>query len=420
MQVYTITKGNNKSYVYDIHHGPRGDQGVPGPVGPIGPEGPAGSQGTAATIEIGSVTSGLTPAVINVGTSAHAILDFVLAKGDKGDQGEVGPTGPQGSQGIQGEQGPTGATGPAAGFGTPTATISSITGTTPTVSITASGADTEKVFAFDFGIPESDANVQSDWAQTDTTADDYIKNKPEITEKNIHFIAEITTLEQYTGYVQGYAQMSAAERQAHIGDWYKVVGGSIQGVSDNQDLIYAGDADGTIQSFPGPNARHGVTYRGNAENLPQYLDPQYVGGLYQGSMYYKTSGDMGFNLYDSSNGTWKRVGQDLVVPSTTASNWNISDTNNAPSIAAMASYVASSAPSTTAVTIATSDWSNHVATKSVSDISSSSSIIVTPDASSMEDVMTARAYCSAQGTGTLTFTCTEDPANAVTFNVVVL
>ena len=46
-------------------------------------------------------------------------------------------------------QGPTGATGAAAGFGTPTATIDANTGT-PGVTVTASGQDTAKVFAFAF------------------------------------------------------------------------------------------------------------------------------------------------------------------------------------------------------------------------------------------------------------------------------
>ena len=51
--------------------------------------------------------------------------------------------------GPQGPAGEDGATGQAAGFGTPTATIDNNTGT-PGVTITASGPDTAKVFAFAF------------------------------------------------------------------------------------------------------------------------------------------------------------------------------------------------------------------------------------------------------------------------------
>lgn len=51
--------------------------------------------------------------------------------------------------GPEGPQGQPGATGASAGFGTPTATVDSSTGT-PSVTVTASGPDTAKVFAFAF------------------------------------------------------------------------------------------------------------------------------------------------------------------------------------------------------------------------------------------------------------------------------
>lgn len=61
-----------------------------------------------------------------------------LEQGVKNEQ--VGPAGETGAQG------PTGA---AAGFGTPTATVDANTGT-PSVTVTASGPDTAKVFKFAF------------------------------------------------------------------------------------------------------------------------------------------------------------------------------------------------------------------------------------------------------------------------------
>ena len=82
--------------------------------GGTGPQGPAGQ---AATIQIGSVTSGAAPAVTNSGTETDAVLDFVLQQGPagpqgpKGDKGETGDIGPQGPKGDTGEQGPAGAKG---------------------------------------------------------------------------------------------------------------------------------------------------------------------------------------------------------------------------------------------------------------------------------------------------------------------
>ena len=60
--------------------------------------------------------------------------------------GEQGPQGPKGDPGLTGLPG---APGPAAGFGTPTASIDNNVGV-PSVEITASGADTKKVFNFVF------------------------------------------------------------------------------------------------------------------------------------------------------------------------------------------------------------------------------------------------------------------------------
>lgn len=190
MLVYTISKGTNKSFVYDIYHGVQGEQGPQGEQGIQGLTGPQGAPGTAATIQVGSVTSGSAPSVNNVGTDTAAIFDFVLEKGDQGPVGQAAgfgtpsavasalPAGstptasvvasgdatqkvfdfsfgiPAGVQGPTGPTGPQGPTGAAAGFGTPTASATGLpVGSTPTASVSASGADTAKVFAFEFGIP---------------------------------------------------------------------------------------------------------------------------------------------------------------------------------------------------------------------------------------------------------------------------
>lgn len=193
MLVYTISKGTNKSYVYDIYRGARGEKGDQGPQGEQGIQ---GLPGTAATIQVGNVTSGAAPSVVNSGTPNAAILDFVLERGEKGEQGDKGqaagfgtptssvtslpagsqatvsvtatgdatqkvfdfdfgiPSGAKGDTGAKGDKGDKGDTGDAAGFGTPTISVTSLpAGSTATATVSATGPDTAKVFDFDFGIP---------------------------------------------------------------------------------------------------------------------------------------------------------------------------------------------------------------------------------------------------------------------------
>ena len=72
---------------------------------------------------------------------------------------------------------------------------------------------------------------------------------------------------------------------------------------------------------------------------------------------------------------------------------------------------------TQAVSIATSAWSGGTATVSASAVTASNDVIVTPAPASMAAWAAAGVYCSAQGAGTLTFTCSTAPSAALTANV---
>lgn len=75
---------------------------------------------------------------------------------------------------------------------------------------------------------------------------------------------------------------------------------------------------------------------------------------------------------------------------------------------------------TKTVTIQTANWSNDVATVSVTDMTASAVIIVTPSPSSYQLATDAGVYCSAQGAGTLTFTAINGaPSSSITMNVLI-
>lgn len=76
--------------------------------GKPGADGAPGADGKAATIAVGSVTTGeagSAASVVNSGTESAAVLDFTIPAGAKGEQGEKGSQGEQGPKGDKGDNG---------------------------------------------------------------------------------------------------------------------------------------------------------------------------------------------------------------------------------------------------------------------------------------------------------------------------
>ena len=83
--------------------GPTGPQGLPGAtgatgpqgeIGPTGPQGPTGPTGPAATVAVGTVTTGdpgTQAAVTNTGTANDAVLAFTIPQGATGPAGSPAP-----------------------------------------------------------------------------------------------------------------------------------------------------------------------------------------------------------------------------------------------------------------------------------------------------------------------------------------
>lgn len=116
-QVSTRTASNLTMIDFGIPRGKDGRDGADGRAGTSiqGPPGESGADGQAATIEIGTVTSGATgsdPQVTNRGTAHAAVLDFVLPAGPPGEPGPPGLNstvpGPPGERGLPGAPGTNG------------------------------------------------------------------------------------------------------------------------------------------------------------------------------------------------------------------------------------------------------------------------------------------------------------------------
>lgn len=171
--------GSNATYIKGDKgdpgpQGPRGPQGIPGVDGQDGVDGVDGQDGISPVISSESIAGGHRLTIVDAeGTTTVDVLDGV--DGQDGTDGTDGTDGvspiissssitgghrltivdASGTStvdimdGVDGQDGQDGQDGTSAGFGTPTATITNTTGT-PSVTVTASGPDTAKVFAFDF------------------------------------------------------------------------------------------------------------------------------------------------------------------------------------------------------------------------------------------------------------------------------
>ena len=182
------------------------------PKGDKGDKGDTGSAGSAATISVGTVTTGAEGSdatVTNSGTSSAAVFDFTIprgatgatgSKGDKGDQGDAatisvgttttgaagtnasvtnsGTTGaavlnftiPRGNKGDKGDKGDTGNPGDAA-----TVTVGTVTTGAPGTSATVVNSGTSSAAVLDFTIPRGDKGESGSGAG-DMLAADYDPN----------------------------------------------------------------------------------------------------------------------------------------------------------------------------------------------------------------------------------------------------
>lgn len=115
-------------------------------------------------------------------------------------------------------------------------------------------------------------------------------------------------------------------------------------------------------------------------------------------------------------GTNSTVGTFSVGLSTNGSTWNNYELLSADGTIPTARLTKAN----TTVTLAVADWSSSTQTVSVTGVTATSIVFVAPDSASQSDYTSAGILCTAQGAGTLTFTCSTTPTNAITVNVVAL
>lgn len=74
----------------------------------------------------------------------------------------------------------------------------------------------------------------------------------------------------------------------------------------------------------------------------------------------------------------------------------------------------------TSVTIVPAEWVNYSCTRFIFEVQTDSTVIVSPDIDSYAECASKSVICSAQGAGSLTFSCNETPTSTVRLNILIL
>lgn len=223
--------------------------------GPPGPQGPKGDTGAAATVTVGTVTTGEPGAdaiVTNSGTESAAVLNFTIPRGATGAAGAAG------ADGVS----PTVSTSKSGNV--TTITIVDASGTkTATINDGAKG-DTGPAGPAGAGVPDGgtvgqllsktesgtawidppQSGVQPDWNQNDSTAADYVKNRPFWMVKTKELaIPDITEPMSVTTADSGYGFFLESENFVVVPDVTNYV--LFDGVEYTCEPYYSNEAEGT-------------------------------------------------------------------------------------------------------------------------------------------------------------------------------
>ena len=128
-----------------------------------------------------------------------------------------------------------------------------------------------------------------------------------------------------------------------------------------------------------------------------------------------------------SNTNYKLLDSDGTIPTDRFTTTPSSDGTYVPTLTissgtATRSWAAPSGAPTvpsTMPTLAVNDWASNTQTVNVTGVTASNVVFVSPAPASAADYAAAGITCTAQGSGTLTFTCTTVPSNAITVNIVI-
>ena len=221
-----------------------------------------------------------------------------------------------------------------------------------------------------------------------------------------------TTPDEWIGIATNTSSSAPSSYTAYT--WYKFKGdkGDTGDTGKGVSTITASRTSGT--GAPGTTDTYTATVTYTDSSTSSYTFQVYNGENGTGTGTVKAASYNG-NVYNSvdSSGT---LALNNIVASVSYNGTvysNVDSSGNLPLNSIQAQHTSLS------ITIAVSDWNNKTCTKTVSGVTSSNTVIISPAVSSIEDYGEAQVRGTAQATNQITFACEDTPSNDLSVNIAV-
>lgn len=129
------------------------------------------------------------------------------------------------------------------------------------------------------------------------------------------------------------------------------------------------------------------------------------------------------NYIDTDTNTWRNITVNGTAWKGTGTGTGVENLVQGSGIALTTSgndLTISTDPTTATVTLTASGWLNNSQTVTVSGVTASNHVIISPATASYSDYVAAGIICTAQASNSLTFTCSTVPTAVITVNVMIL
>ncbi len=340
--------------------------------------------------------------------------------------------GPQGNPGKDGAAGAKGDTGAAAGFGKPVATIGTGTGGTPSVTVEASGEDTAKVFTFNFDNlkgAKGDTGPAGTAGAAGAKGADGVTWVPSVDGTGLLSWAKGTASSTAPESVNIKGPQGATGPAGPAGPAGSAgatgpagAAGAAAGFGTPQVTVDSGTGTpGCTITATGEDTKKVFTF--NFTNLKGATGPAGPAG---------PTGPAGAAGKDGAAGAKGDAGPNTVSTTTTTNITGILKGDGKTVLKAVegTDYAAANhthdyakKPSTVTLSIAAGDWTSNSCTKPVAGVTASETdalIIPTPAMGSLTAYIQSGVKVTAQGSGTLTFSCDTKPFSTLIVYVVII